>query len=269
MSYDYVDEETLVARPARRGGGLLVVLFVLVLLLGGTEWFLWKLFRNADHDLSSTRAKVTALESDGRTQKMKLEAAEAERDRLTKANAELSDAKDRLVAAESRVGELESERAEIGTRLAEFREITEKFKSMIDAGTLQITFRRGRAIVNLPAGVLFDSGSAELSAEGSKTVAEVAKILRGVPKRRFIVAGHTDNVPAVKEYKSNWTLSTARAVNVLEAMVRAGLGASNLAAAGYAEYDPVSSNGSAAGKQKNRRIEIVLEPYLTAPPKDK
>jgi len=61
--------------------------------------------------------------------------------------------------------------------------------------------------------------------------------------------------------------ATARAVNVLEAMVRAGLGSSNLAAAGYAEYDPVASNSSTAGKQKNRRIEIALEPYLTAPPK--
>ena len=253
--------------PPRRRGGLIFVLVLLVLLLGGGCWFLFKLFKTADQDLTQARAKVTTLEADGRAQKQKLATTEEERDKLAKANTELGDAKDRLVAAESKVGELESERAEIASRLAEFKEITEKFKSLIDAGTLQITFRRGRAIVNLPAGVLFDSGSAELSPEGMKTVAAVAKILRGVPKRRFIVAGHTDNVPAVKEYKSNWTLSTARAVNVLEAMVRAGLGSSNLAAAGYAEFDPVASNGSDAGKQKNRRIEIALEPYLQPPPK--
>jgi chemotaxis protein MotB len=266
MSHYYVEDE-MVAPPRRRGGGFLVVLILLVLLLGGASWFLFKLFKTADKDLTLARAKVTTLETDGRAQKQKLAATEEERDKLAKANAELSDAKDRLAAAESKVGELETERAEIGSRLAEFKDITEKFKSMIDAGTLQITFRRGRAIVNLPAGVLFDSGSAELSPEGTKTVAGVAKILRGVPKRRFIVAGHTDNVPAVKEYKSNWALSTARAVNVLEAMVRAGLGSSNLAAAGYAEFDPVAPNGSDSGKQKNRRIEIALEPYLTAPPK--
>jgi chemotaxis protein MotB len=263
----YYTEDGMLVQPRRRGGGLLVVLVLLVLLLGGATYFLWKQFKTADGDLASTRAKVTTLETQGRAEKLKLASAEEERDRLAKANAELGDAKERLTAAESKVGELESERAEIGSRLAEFKEITEKFKTMIDAGTLQITFRRGRAIVNLPAGVLFDSGSAELSPEGAKAVADVAKILRGVPKRRFIVAGHTDNVPAVKDYKSNWALSTARAVNVLEAMVRAGLGASNLAAAGYAEFDPVASNGSPAGKQKNRRIEIALEPYLTAPPK--
>jgi chemotaxis protein MotB len=267
MSHYYV-EDGMVAPPRRRSG-LLVVLVLLVLLLGGATWFLFKLFRTTDQDLTFARAKVTTLETDGRAKKQKLTATEEERDRLAKANAELGDAKERLSAAESKVGELESERAEIGSRLAEFKEITEKFKTMIDAGTLQITFRRGRAIVNLPAGVLFDSGSAELSPDGLKTVADVAKILRSVPKRRFIVAGHTDNVPAVKEYKSNWTLSTARAVNVLEAMVRAGLGSSNLAAAGYAEFDPVASNASPAGKQKNRRIEIALEPYLTAPPKDR
>jgi chemotaxis protein MotB len=260
----YYDEE---APPPRRRGWLWAILVTLMLLLGGATWLSWKLYKIADQDLMATRAKLTAAESNGSTLKKKLATTEGERDRLVQTNADLGDAKTRLVAAESRLGELEAEHAEYGSRMAEFKEMSEKFKSLIDAGTLEITFRRGRAIVTLPASVLFDSGSAELSESGAKTVAEVAKILRSVPKRRYVVAGHTDNVPAVKEYKSNWSLSTARAVTVLEAMVRAGLPSPSLSAAGYAEFDPVASNSSAAGRQKNRRIEVVLEPYLSPPPK--
>ena len=123
-------------------------------------------------------------------------------------------------------------------------------------------------IVAMPASVLFDSGSADLSDDGKKAVVEVARVLVNVPRRRFIVGGHTDNVPAVKEYKSNWALSTARAVTVLEALMRAGMDPTRLVAAGYAEYDPVAPNATSEGKQKNRRIEISLEPYIVAPPEE-
>ncbi len=259
----YYDDE---APPRRSRGWLKAILATFVLLLGAATWLSWKLYKVADQDLVAARVKLTAAESNGSVLKKKLATAEADRDRLVQTNSDLGDAKTRLVAAESRLGELEAEHAEYGTRMAEFKEMSEKFKSLIDAGTLQITFRRGRAIVTLPASVLFDSGSAELSETGAKTVAEVTKVLRSVPKRRYVVAGHTDNVPAVKDYKSNWALSTARAVTVLEAMVRAGLPPSELSAAGYAEFDPVASNGSAQGKQRNRRIEVILEPFLSAPP---
>jgi len=87
-------------------------------------------------------------------------------------------------------------------------------------------------------------------------------VLRNVPRHRFLVGGHTDNVPAVKEYKSNWELSAARALRVTDAMIGHGLSPKRIAIAGYSEYDPVASNGSEAGRQKNRRIEIILEPYV-------
>jgi len=261
----YYDEEPYAPRSR---GWIKAVLGTALLLLAGATWLSWRLYRVTDSDLGAAKAKLASSESAQAALKKKLTTAVAERDRLVQANADLGDAKTRLAAAETKLGELEAEHAEFGSKMAEFREMSEKFKSLIDAGTLQITFRRGRAIVSLPENVLFESGSAALSQAGMKTVAEVARILRSVPKRRFIVAGHTDNVPAVKEYKSNWALSTARAVNVLEAMVHAGLPPWNLSATGYAEFDPIASNGSAAGRQKNRRIEVVLEPYLSPPPRE-
>jgi chemotaxis protein MotB len=93
-------------------------------------------------------------------------------------------------------------------------------------------------------------------------VVRVAKILRSVPRHHFLVGGHTDNVPAVKEYKSNWELSAARALRVTDALIAHGMPPKRLVLAGYSEYDPVASNGSEAGRQKNRRIEIILEPHV-------
>jgi hypothetical protein len=82
---------------------------------------------------------------------------------------------------------------------------------------------------------------------------------------RELLAGHTDNVRLGKDDKfhSNWELSTARAVKVTELLVEKGVRPSNLVAAGYGEYDPVVSNATKTGRQKNRRIEIILEPQLS------
>jgi chemotaxis protein MotB len=134
---------------------------------------------------------------------------------------------------------------------------------MIDAGKLDVTVRRGRMIVKLPAEVLFASGSAQLSPEGQAPLREVAAALRTFADRRFMVAGHTDNVPiGPSNYKSNWELSTARAVTVTEFLASVGMNPARLVAAGYSEYDPIRPNGSEAGRSENRRIEIVLLPNV-------
>ena len=165
--------------------------------------------------------------------------------------------------------ELETQSAALGDHVAEFRAVTKQFQRMIDSGKLQISFRRGRMIVELPAAVLFASGKAEVSPEGRQALQEIAKILRKVPGKRFIVGGHTDDVPIGKgagDYSSNWSLSAARAVTVTESLIAAGLRANHLVASGYGEYDPIASNASERGRQKNRRMEIVLEPELAALP---
>jgi chemotaxis protein MotB len=181
-------------------------------------------------------------------------------DKLLELNAELA-------AAQSRLGELDEERTAIRDQLAEFQQLTRQFQHMIDSGRLKVTFRRGRMIVELPAQVLFPSGSADLTADGSKALDEVAKILRGMRNRHFIVAGHTDNVPVANEhFASNWELSSARAVHVTTQLIRGGLRPDQLVAAGYSEYDPVARNVNEASRQKNRRIEIILEPRLSPVP---
>src|SRR5690606_457343 len=122
-------------------------------------------------------------------------------------------------------------------------QLTARFRKMIDSGKLDVQFRRGEMIVRLPAQVLFPSGKATLSEQGKAALRDVAAILETMPRRRFTIAGHTDNQPVRGgEFASNWELSTARAVTVTKMFVEEGVRPGNLVAAGYGQFAPVASN---------------------------
>ncbi len=225
----------------------------------------------ADVELRAARAQVASLEKAEREGSERFRLLTKDSDErgtmLAQAHTQLSDLNTEVAALRTQLDELSEEREAAQDQLAEFKQMTAQLKRMIDSGRLQATFRRGRMIVELPAQVLFPSGSADLTEQGRESLGEVAKILRGMRDRRFIVAGHTDNVPVTGDrFKSNWELSSARAVNVTEALTKGGLRPEQLVAAGYSEYDPVARNVNEKGKQKNRRIEIILEPRLKALP---
>jgi chemotaxis protein MotB len=165
-----------------------------------------------------------------------------------------------LAACQASIKDLEVSKGgnAVAAILAARKGLAARFAGLVARGKLDVTLRHGKMVLKLPASVLFATGSAELSAGGKEAIAEVAAVLRTLSGRRFVVAGHTDNVGS-----GNWELSTARAVTVTQLLVADGLPPGRLAAAGYGEFDPVASNLSPKGRQKNRRIEIVLEPDLT------
>ena len=166
-------------------------------------------------------------------------------------------------ATRAALEELAKQRAEIEQRLAAWKSITEKLKKMIDAGRLKVAIRDGRMVLKLSTEVLFESGKADLAPDGKGALKEIAAILRQFPDRRFMIAGHTDNLPLHNaSYRNNWELSTARAVTVTEFLVGSGLRPDHLVAAGYGEFDPVANNRSEAGRRENRRIELVLMPNI-------
>lgn len=160
--------------------------------------------------------------------------------------------------------ELRERQKQAQARLQVFRDLLAKFKAMIESGELRVRIVRNRMVVELPEGILFDSGQAVLKKGGETTLSKVAKVLKQIPDREFQVAGHTDNVPIkTSRFPSNWELSTARAVNVTTFLVKkGGLDRGRLSAAGYADTQPVASNDTDEGRQQNRRIEIVLVPNL-------
>lgn len=169
-----------------------------------------------------------------------------------------------LAETQRALDELRARQQQAEARLATFRALLTRFRSMIESNQLRIRIDRNRMIVELPAGVLFDSGRSDLKPEGQATIAQVAAVLRQIPDREFQIAGHTDNAPM--RGGDNWQLSTARAVTVLRYLVQNQVPANRLSASGYADTQPVASNDTEDGRRQNRRIDIVLLPNLNELP---
>jgi chemotaxis protein MotB len=168
-----------------------------------------------------------------------------------------------LDGSQRRLEELRRAQAAAEARAALYGELAHKLKSMIDAGDLAITLRDGRMVLRLSNDVLFDSGRSELKPAGKRTLAEIASVLRSISGRNFQVAGHTDNEPIrLSPFRSNWELSTARALEVTGFLIAQGVEPQALSAAGYGEFDPLDTNASALGKAHNRRTEITLQPNI-------
>ena len=193
------------------------------------------------------------------------------KDRLTQLGQtvdQLSSERGQLAAglqdAQTRLEELRKQKAAAEARAQVFRSLIDKLRSMIDAGQLKVTIRNGRMLIVLPTDVLFDSGRPDLKPAGKSAITQVAQALATIPDRRFLVSGHTDNVPIkTSRFPSNWELSTARAVEVAKLLVSGGMKPEVVGAAGYAEFDPVGSNDTPESRATNRRSEIVLEPNLS------
>ena len=168
-----------------------------------------------------------------------------------------------LEQAQKRMEELRKAQAQAEARAAQFRKLVSQFKALTDAGKLQVEIRENRMIVRLGDKILFDPGKTDLKPEGKDALTQVTTVLKTLPNRNFQVAGHTDNVPIKsKKFRSNWDLSTARAVEVTNFMIGAGMEAKRLSAAGYADQSPVVPNDTSENMAKNRRIEITLVPNL-------
>ncbi len=212
-------------------------------------------------DREQKAAQIAQLEQSlSSTQRAKTQTEREKEQRILALMSEMQAGEDELL-------ELRAQRDKAEARLASYRKLNDRLRALVDTGKLKVSFRNGQMVLELPSEVLFGSGEADLSGDGKTALAEVLDVLKEFKDRHFLVAGHTDNVPLrSRRYKNNWYLSSARAVNVVEFMIQAGWDPNNLAAAGYGEFDPIAPNDTAANKQRNRRIEIILVPDLSELP---
>lgn len=121
-------------------------------------------------------------------------------------------------------------------------------------------------VITFVADVLFDSGKGNIRPEADSSLDKVARVLQeNVPQLNVGIEGHTDNEPIRHSgWKSNWELSTARALSVLHYLVdQKGISPERISAIGYGEFHPVSTNDTREGRKLNRRVEIVILPQVT------
>ena len=147
----------------------------------------------------------------------------------------------------------------------ELRRAKELLESRLSSSQANIGYDERGLVTRLLDQVLFDSGKAELRRGAYPVLDKVAQVLNEVPDQPLGVEGHTDNVPIKHSgWESNKALSLARASAVVSYLVEHhGISASRITAVGYGEEKPIAPNDTARGRQRNRRVEIVILPQAS------
>lgn len=124
--------------------------------------------------------------------------------------------------------------------------------------SVRVIRRRNDFVLRMPDHVFFESGDASVKEAAEVILTNLARSLKVFPVN-MRVEGHTDNNPIrTSRYRSNWELSTARAVSVLQVIAGASFPPEHLSASGYGEFHPIAPNATDDGRQQNRRVDIVV-----------
>ena len=128
---------------------------------------------------------------------------------------------------------------------------------------------KGVVYISLADNMLYQSGSYEVNSRAQETLSKIAKIIQDYKDYDVLIEGNTDNVPVsttsakMKNIRNNWDLSALRASSVVQYLQEHfGVNPKRLTAGGRGEYNPVTSNDTETGKQRNRRTQIIITPKL-------
>ena len=128
---------------------------------------------------------------------------------------------------------------------------------------------KGVVYISLADNMLYKSGSYEINDRAAETLSKIAKIIMDYKDYEVLIEGNTDNVPVnasaatMKNIRNNWDLSCLRASSVVQALQNQyGVYPKRLTAGGRGEYNPVTTNSTEVGKQRNRRTQIIITPKL-------
>ena len=156
---------------------------------------------------------------------------------------------------QEKVGSLEQQQKQ-------YNALVQGLATEVQKGQLQVRQYQNMLTVDLSEQIFFDSGRATLKPGGKQVLKKVADAIQAYENKIIRVVGYTDNVPVAKalqgKYPTNWELSVARATTVVRFLQDAGIPPERMVASGRGEYSPVASNDTLEGREKNRRIEIML-----------
>ncbi|MCB0401332.1 MAG: OmpA family protein [Flavobacteriales bacterium] len=209
---------------------------------------LMKQLQKAQEDLQNQEDALRALESS-----------------LLKKEETLKKLQADLEAREKRVKELE---ALINAKDEKLAAIKKKLKEALlgfENNGLTIEQKNGKVYVSLDESLLFASGSYTVGERGTDALKKLAKVLESTTDINVVVEGHTDNVPLKSkgDIEDNWDLSVKRSTSVVKIITKnSKTDPKRLTAAGRSEYLPIDTSNSVEGRQKNRRIEVILTPKL-------
>jgi chemotaxis protein MotB len=217
-------------------------------------------FEKMQADKNGEIAALQQQKTDLEGQKKSLE------DQKVKLEQDISGLKQQTATLEQKNKSAEQEKAALlaasQQRQQQYEQLVQGLSKEVEKGQLQVRQYQNMLAVDLAEQIFFDSGRAALKKEGKEVLKKVAEALKGYENKVIRVVGHTDNVPLAKSlqgtFPTNWELSVARATTVVRFLQDAGIPPERLIPAGRGEYEPVAPNDTPEGRQKNRRIEIML-----------
>lgn len=168
------------------------------------------------------------------------------------AQAAVAKEKSRAAAASAEKANLEQIKKQLATELSK--------KGLAGAVQMQVD-ARGLVVNIVTDKVLFDTARADLKPTGTTVLDAIAPVLRPLPNT-IDVEGHTDDVPISGAYRSNWALSTDRAVMVTERLIKDGIPPARISPSGFADTRPLVPNSSDERRARNRRVAVVVLPFL-------
>jgi chemotaxis protein MotB len=137
-------------------------------------------------------------------------------------------------------------------------QFVDKFSSFIDDEIIQVNNNELWLEISLSNSILFPLGSAKANDSAQKVLFEIADILKPF-NNPIQVEGYTDNLPvSSSQFPSNWELSSARATAIVKILVEGGVVPARLAAVGYGEHQPITENDTPEGREKNRRVVLMI-----------
>jgi chemotaxis protein MotB len=216
-----------------------------------------------DKMVAQKNGEISALQQEKSSLEQQKSKLEQETSALKQQTASLEQNR---TAMQQQVSSLEQQKASLlassQQQQKQYQDLVQGLSKEVEKGQLQVRQYKNMLSVDLAEQIFFDSGRATLKKEGKEVLKKVGEALKGYENKIIRVVGHTDNVPVAKSlqatFPSNWELSVARATNVVRFLQDVGIPPERLVPAGRAEYDPVAPNDTPEGRQKNRRIEIML-----------
>jgi chemotaxis protein MotB len=171
-------------------------------------------------------------------------------------------------ACQGKITQAEKEKSDLLAREQQtkvtYDQLMSQLQKEVGEGQVAIQQYQDKLTVNVAEKIFFDSGKADLKPGGKELLKKFGRIVKGLTDKWVRVEGHTDNVPIAKPlqatYPTNWELSAARAITVVRFLQeQGGVPPKMLMAAAFGQYQPIAPNDTPENKQKNRRIEIVLQ----------
>ena len=226
-------------------------------------------------DLAGKNARIASLEEQMRGMQQALKASEDKYSKLQASlDKSLSNASQNNISIEKLVDQINESNQYI-RHLVEVKSKSDSLNMVLsnnltrslskeELKEVDVQVLKGVVYISLADNMLYKSGSYEINDRAAETLSKIAKIITDYKDYDVLIEGNTDNVPISKtNIRNNWDLSCLRASSVVQALqTKYGVDPKRLTAGGRGEYNPLQSNDTELGKQRNRRTQIIITPKL-------